>query len=88
MYIYVYVYIYIFKFDPQLTHKNEPMSYCLVVNIYFLQAFGKNDGLNICIPDSHWHHWQVIAADLEAFDPEYFSNLKWMLDNVSCFSAV
>ena len=25
---------------------------------------------------------EVIAADLEAFDPEYFSNLKWMLDNV------
>ena len=24
---------------------------------------------------------KVIAADLEAFDPEYFSNLKWMLDN-------
>ena len=23
----------------------------------------------------------MIAADLEAFDPEYFSNLKWMLDN-------
>lgn len=35
----MWVYIYMFKFDPQLTHKNEPMSYCLVVNIYFLQAF-------------------------------------------------
>ena len=22
---------------------------------------------------------QVIPADLEAFDPEYFSNLKWFL---------
>ena len=25
--------------------------------------------------------FEVIAADLEAFDPEYFSNLKWMLEH-------
>ena len=33
------------------------------------------------IPDPQPWVVQVIAADLEAFDPEYFSNLKWMLDN-------
>ena len=28
-------------------------------------------------------HCEVIAADLEAFDPEYFSNLKWMLEHAA-----
>ena len=42
---------YIFKFDPKLTHKNQSMSYCLVVHLYFLQALKQveSDGLKTSV---------------------------------------
>eukprot|EP00930_Biecheleria_cincta_P024231 TRINITY_DN17362_c0_g1_i1.p1 TRINITY_DN17362_c0_g1~~TRINITY_DN17362_c0_g1_i1.p1 ORF type:complete len:3719 (+),score=933.30 TRINITY_DN17362_c0_g1_i1:1202-11158(+) len=74
------------------TYHPNPMSYVTRDHLEFFQFIGRvigkaiHDGQNMeaWFTRGFYKHMlgkKVIAADLEAFDPEYFSNLKWMLDH-------
>lgn len=74
------------------TYHPNPMSYVNRDHLQFFQFIGRvigkaiHDGQNLeaWFTRGFYKHMlgrRVIPADLEAFDPEYFSNLKWMLDH-------
>ncbi|CAK9040198.1 E3 ubiquitin-protein ligase UPL2 (Ubiquitin-protein ligase 2) (HECT-type E3 ubiquitin transferase UPL2) [Durusdinium trenchii] len=74
------------------TYHPNPMSYVTRDHLDFFHFIGRVIGkaihdaqnLEAWFTRGFYKHMlgkKVIAADLEAFDPEYFSNLKWMLDN-------
>lgn len=74
------------------TYHPNPMSYVNRDHLQFFQFIGRvvgkaiHDGQNLeaWFTRGFYKHMlqkKVIPADLEAFDPEYFSNLKWMLDH-------
>jgi len=74
------------------TYHPNPMSYVNRDHLQFFQFIGRvigkaiHDGHNLeaWFTRGFYKHMlgrKVIPADLEAFDPEYFSNLKWMLDH-------
>jgi len=74
------------------TYHPNPMSYVNRDHLQFFQFIGRvigkaiHDGHNVeafftRVFYKHMLGRKVIPADLEAFDPEYFSNLKWMLDH-------
>eukprot|EP00927_Polykrikos_kofoidii_P003483 TRINITY_DN11382_c0_g4_i2.p1 TRINITY_DN11382_c0_g4~~TRINITY_DN11382_c0_g4_i2.p1 ORF type:complete len:3793 (+),score=824.17 TRINITY_DN11382_c0_g4_i2:147-11525(+) len=74
------------------TYHPNPMSYFNGDHLLFFQFIGRvigkaiHDGHNLeaWFTRGFYKHMlgrKVIPADLEAFDPEYFSNLKWMLDH-------
>lgn len=74
------------------TYHPNPMSYVNRDHLQFFHFIGRvvgkaiHDGQNLeaWFTRGFYKHMlgkKVIPADLEAFDPEYFSNLKWMLDH-------
>jgi len=74
------------------TYHPNAMSYFNQDHLQFFQFIGRivgkaiHDGQNLeaWFTRGFYKHMlgkKVIPADLEAFDPEYFSNLKWMLDH-------
>jgi len=74
------------------TYHPNPTSYVMRDHLQFFQFIGRvigkaiHDGHNLeaWFTRGFYKHMlgrTVIPADLEAFDPEYFSNLKWMLDH-------
>jgi len=74
------------------TYHPNPMSYVNRDHLQFFQFIGRvlgkaiHDGHNVeaFFTRGFYKHMlgrKVIPADLEAFDPEYFSNLKWMLEH-------
>jgi len=74
------------------TYHPNTMSYVNRDHLQFFQFIGRvvgkaiHDGQNLeaWFTRGFYKHMlgkKVIPADLEAFDPEYFSNLKWMLDH-------
>ncbi|CAJ1385999.1 unnamed protein product [Effrenium voratum] len=74
------------------TYHPNPMSYVTRDHLDYFHFIGRVIGkaihdaqnLEAWFTRGFYKHMlgkKVIAADLEAFDPEYFSNLKWMLDN-------
>eukprot|EP00930_Biecheleria_cincta_P038210 TRINITY_DN26257_c0_g1_i1.p1 TRINITY_DN26257_c0_g1~~TRINITY_DN26257_c0_g1_i1.p1 ORF type:complete len:2387 (-),score=590.65 TRINITY_DN26257_c0_g1_i1:69-7061(-) len=74
------------------TYHPNPMSYVNRDHLMFFHFIGRvigkaiHDGQNLeaWFTRGFYKHMlgrKVIPADLEAFDPEYFSNLKWMLDH-------
>ncbi|CAE7022008.1 UPL2 [Symbiodinium natans] len=74
------------------TYHPNPMSYVTRDHLDFFHFIGRVIGkaihdaqnLEAWFTRGFYKHMlgkKVIAADLEAFDPEYFSNLKWMLEH-------
>jgi len=74
------------------TYHPNPMSYVNPDHLRFFKFIGRvvgkaihdSQNLEAWFTRGFYKHMlgkKVIPADLEAFDPEYFSNLKWMLDH-------